>query len=138
MTSGRYIFLVTIYLIGYYLVEYHFKDDRSSAIHSHLFLLSISTFAFIYGIKYFENNKCTKNKLESKYLLSQSIFYTIIAVLSQYLYDFFIEKDCSFGFINYINNIQSIRYIPEAFFIAGIVLLLNQLSYIIYPKCEIN
>jgi hypothetical protein len=88
-------------------------------------------------IKYNDNNKCTKNKLSIRYLISQSIFYSIIALLSHNLFSFFIEKECMEQVNNLIISISKTTYILEALFIAGIVLYTNHLSYyLIYPKCE--
>ena len=136
MTSARYLILVVIYIIGYFYTDYHKNDEKITIFHVPLFILTFSTFIFFYVVKYLENKDCTKNKLESKYILSQSIFYSILAVLSQYLYDFFLEKECFNGLFAILKNKGPITYIPEAFFVAGIVLLTNQLSYIIYPKCQ--
>ena len=136
-----HLILVIIYIGGYYISKYYSQNENQEQsfnlfLQSPLFFLSFSTFIFFYVIKYYENQKCTKNKLESKYILSQSIFYSILAVLSQYLYDFFLEKDCIAGLLTIFKKIDSITYIPKAFFIAGIVLLSNQLNYFICPKCE--
>ena len=139
MTSARYLILVTIYILGHFFIKYHNNEgDQITFFHNPLFVLTFSTFIFFYIIKYLENQQCKKNKLETKYLLSQSIFYSILAVLSQYLYDFFLEKDCINGLLTIFKNIDSITYAPKAFFIAGIVLLINQFSYYFYPKCETN
>lgn len=139
MTSTRYLILVAIYIAGYYFTKYYNQDESNiSLLNSPLFILSFSTFIFFYIVKYYENQKCKKNKLESKYILSQSIFYSILAIISQYLYDFFLEKDCIDGLLTIFKKIDSITYIPKAFFIAGIVLLINQLNYFICPKCETN
>ena len=137
MTSLRYLILVAIYIIGYYFSKS--KDENSNKInilYSQLFVLVFSTFIFFYVIKYLENDKCKENKLPPKYILSQSVFYSIIAVISQYLYQFFLEKNCVDSVTSLVNNIATFTYIPEAFFVAGLVLLINQLSYIIYPKCQ--
>jgi hypothetical protein len=89
----------------------------------------------MYYVKSTENNKCTKNKLENKYIISQSTFYSILALFSNYLYKFLLEKECIEVINRTINNISEATYILEAFFVAGIVLLTNYLSYKFYPRC---
>ena len=135
MTSRRYIILSIIYIASYYIVMYHYDEDNHSIIHNPYIVLFLSTFIFIYVIKYQENKNCTKNKLENKYLLSQSLFYSLLALLSHNIYNFLIEKDCVSIINNTISNISNATYIFEGLFTAGIVLLVNQLSYKFYPKC---
>jgi len=135
MTSLRYIILSIIYIVGYYLIRYHHEDDRHAIYNNPQVVIFLSTFVFIYFIKYQENKKCTKNKLENRYLLSQSTFYSILALFTHYLYIFLIEKECIEIVNKTISSLSKATYIFEAFFIAGIVLLTNQLSYQIYPKC---
>ena len=65
------------------------------------------------------------------------MFYTIIAIVSQYIYKFFVDINCYDTITGVINNINDLSYIPESLFIAGFVLLINNLSlHIIYPKCN--
>lgn len=135
MTSRRYIILSIIYIASYYIVMYHYDEDNHSIIHNPYIVLFLSTFIFIYVIKYQENKNCTKNKLENKYLLSQSLFYSLLALLSHNIYNFLIEKECVSIINNTISNISNATYIFEGLFTAGIVLLVNQLSYKFYPKC---
>ena len=75
MTSLRYIILSLIYILEYYFVIHRNSDDDNSIYRNQYLVLFISTFIFIYIIKYQENSKCTVNKLDNKYLLSQSVFY---------------------------------------------------------------
>jgi hypothetical protein len=99
----------------------------------------VITFLFFVFIKFQENSECNSNnnKLPVKYIFSQSIAYTILAVFSQYIYKFFLEKDCIDTIASQINDINNITYIPEALFIAGFILLINNLSLVlIYPKCN--
>jgi len=87
-------------------------------------------------IKYIENNKCNPNKrLANKYIFNWSVLFGIISVISNYIYDMFLEKECV-NKIMLITDIPVIKYILEGLFIAGCVLLFNQLSYLIYYKCE--
>jgi len=88
-------------------------------------------------VKYNENKKCTKNKISTRYLISQSIVYSIIALLSHNLFTLFLEKECIKDVNNLLISISKTTYVFEALFIAGIVLYTNHLSYyLIYPKCE--
>jgi hypothetical protein len=136
MASIRYIILSLIYIIDYYLLIYK-KEDSNAIYHNPTFVFFISTFIFMFIIKYNDNKKCTKNKLSNRYLISQSIFYSIIAILSHNLFSLFLEKECMKDVHNIIINISNTTYILEALFIAGIVLYTNNLSYyLIYPKCE--
>ena len=149
MTSIRYLTLVIIYLVIHYFPVFYYDNSRPSLIYDQLyinqFLIGLSTFIFFYKIKEHES-KCeseSKNKSENlnglpeSYIFSQSLFYAIIAILSQYIYRFLLEANCSDIITSSINNINNISYIPEALFIAGFVLLTNNLSlYIIYPKCN--
>jgi hypothetical protein len=136
MTSLRYIILSLIYILEYYFVIHRNSDDDNSIYRNQYLVLFISTFIFIYIIKYQENSKCTVNKLDNKYLLSQSVFYSLIALMSHNIYKFLIEKECIGPINNTINDISKITYVLEALFVAGIVLFTNQLSYLIYPKCS--
>jgi hypothetical protein len=137
MASIRYIILSLIYIINYYIIIYKKEDENQSVYRNPTFVFFISTFIFMFIIKYNDNNKCTKNKLSIRYLISQSIFYSIIALLSHNLFSFFIEKECMEQVNNLIISISKTTYILEALFIAGIVLYTNHLSYyLIYPKCE--
>jgi hypothetical protein len=140
MTSQRYLTLVLIYLAGHYFSVINYDQSHPNLIHHPLFILSVSTFIFFYIMKEEENN-CNNNKntkgISSTFVISQSIFYTIIAILSQYIYKFFVEVNCFEIVVGTINNINDLSYIPEALFIAGFVLLINNLSLrIIYPKCN--
>jgi hypothetical protein len=114
----------------------HSKDDNNSFIHLPVVVIFLSTFIFIFFIKYSENEKCVKNKLPINYIFSQSTFYSIIALLTHYLYKYLIDKDCIKSIDDITHHISEISYIPEGLFTAGIVLLVNHLSYLIYPKCE--
>jgi hypothetical protein len=138
MTSIRFLILTSIYVIGHYFIKFHSKNQYAdkTIFEIPLFLFSLSTFIFFLVIKTNDNNKCTKNKLESKYIYSQSLFYTIIAILSQNLYQFFLEKECIGIISNTIQSIDKFTYILEALFVAGFVLLTNNISYLIYPKCN--
>ena len=131
MLSLRYVTLAIIYICEYYYITKNLDHYQDQVL---LLLLVLTTFIFIFVIKYIENEKCKSNKLLPKYLISQSIFYSIIAVISQYIYKLLLDQEC----VSVINTIFKYSYIPEAFFIAGFVLLLNQLSNTIYPKCEVN
>ena len=135
MTSLRYLILVSLYIGGHFFVELN-NDDK--IIHNPLFVLCIITFLFFVFIKFQENSECNNNsKLPVKYIFSQSIAYTILAVISQYIYKFFLEKDCIDTIASQINDFNNITYIPEALFIAGFILLINNLSLVlIYPKCN--
>jgi hypothetical protein len=139
MRSARYISLVTIYLIGHFISIIN-KDEttRPLLIHNQTFILGISTFIFFLIIKSDENNCSDETKkLPQSYIYSQAIFYSILAIFSQYIYKFFVEKNCLQILTITINNINDFTYIPEALFIAGFVLLTNNLSlYVIYPKCN--
>lgn len=135
MTSLRYIILATIYIINYYLLIHNHESDSYIIYHNPYIVLFLSTFIFMYYIKYQENNKCTKDKLEDRYLLSQSIFYSLLAIFSSELYKFILEKECIEIVNKTIISISNLTFVFEALFIAGIVLLTNQLSYHFYPKC---
>jgi hypothetical protein len=142
MISLRYLILVLIYISGHYFSIINYDDSHPKLIHNPLFIISVSTFIFFFIIKYKES-KCDNgddNKnlkgLPITYIFSQSLFYTIIAILSQYIYKFFVGVNCYDIITDVINNINDLSYIPEALFIAGFVLLINNLSlYVIYPKC---
>jgi uncharacterized membrane protein YqhA len=137
MASVRYIILSLIYIIDYYFIIYKKEEDSHAIYHNPIFVFFTSTFIFMFIIKYNENNKCTKNKLSIRYLISQSIVYSIVAILSHNLFSLFLEKECMKDINNIIINISNTTYILEALFIAGIVLYTNHLSYfLIYPKCE--
>lgn len=138
MTSIRYISLVIIYLVGYYFTTLAKEETNPKLIHNKTFILGISTFIFFLIIKYRENDCNDKTKeLPHSYIYTQTIFYTVLAIFSQYIYKFFIENECVEIISITINNINDFTYIPEALFIAGIVLLTNNLSsYLIYPKCN--
>jgi len=136
MTSRRYIILSTIYIICYYVMMYHSPNDNQEFYNNPYVVMFGSTFIFMYVIKYLENSKCTKNKLPNKYLISQSIFYSLLALFSHNIYVFFLEKECIVFLNKAMNNISNFTYIFEALFVAGIVLLTNQLSYLIYPRCS--
>jgi hypothetical protein len=138
MTSMRYITLVIIYLAGHYFSVQALDAENPKLIHNKTFILGLSTFIFFLILKYKENN-CNDNtkRLPVSYIYSQSIFYTILALLSQYIYKFFLNNDCMEIVSTTINDINDFTHIPEALFTAGIVLLTNNLSlYLIYPKCN--
>ena len=139
MTSIRYIFLALLYIGGHYFVKYNQNDPDAKRvlIHHPIFIVFFITFIFIYVFKYFENKKCKDKKLPQKYIVSQSVFYGLLALGSSYIYHIFIDKDCVDKVLTIFKKLESFTYIPEAFFIAGIVLLVNQISYLIYPKCEL-
>jgi len=115
---------------------YHSPNDNQEFYNNPYVVMFGSTFIFMYVIKYLENSKCTKNKLPNKYLISQSIFYSLLALFSHNIYVFFLEKECIVFLNKAMNNISNFTYIFEALFVAGIVLLTNQLSYLIYPRCS--
>jgi len=132
MISFRYLILSGIYISCHFISEfYRYRTE----IPLHPILLCLSTFTFFAVIKYNENYPCTQHKLPLNYIIKQSLFYAIIAFGSQYLYDFFLEKECIDSIANIFNSVDSFTYIPESLFIAGIVLLTNHLSVVIYPKC---
>ena len=81
MASVRYIILSLIYIIDYYFIIYKKEEDSHAIYHNPIFVFFTSTFIFMFIVKYNENNKCTKNKLSNRYLISQSIVYSIIALL---------------------------------------------------------
>jgi hypothetical protein len=138
MISIKYVILSIIYIIEYYFIQYHDNDKTSnySIFRNPHLILFVTTFIFFYVFKSYDNNKCTKNKLENKYIISQSILYGIIALSSHNLYKFFIEKECIHQINKFIIDLSNTTYIPEGLFVSGIVLLSNQLSYLIYPKCS--
>jgi hypothetical protein len=136
MTSLRYLILVSLYIGGHFFT---LLSDDNKIIHNPTFVLCIITFLFFLFVKFQENSECNtnNNKLPVKYIFSQSIAYTILAVFSQYIYKFFLEKDCIDTIASQINDFNNITYIPEALFIAGFILLINNLSLVlIYPKCN--
>jgi hypothetical protein len=139
MTSIRYIKLVIIYILGHFFSKIKYDAEYLNLLNNQLFVLGISTFIFFLFIKFKETNCNDKNKkgLPTKYIYTQSIFYTILAILSHYIYKFFLEQDCIDIIAQIFNSINDLTYIPESLFIAGFVLLINNLSlYIIYPKCN--
>lgn len=136
MTSIRYIILSLLYILGNYFIVAHSSDDNKSIIHMPTVVLFITTFLFMYYIKYSDNKKCMEQKLPDKYIFSQSIFYSIIALLSHYLYEYIMEKECIKTVDDIIHGLSNMTYIPEGLFVAGIVLLSNRIGYLIYPKCE--
>lgn len=135
MPSLRYIILSFIYIVGYYIISYHSEDDNHAIYHNPYIVLFGCTFIFMYYVKSTENNKCKVNKLENKYIISQSIFYSILALFSHNIYKFLLEKECIKMVNTTINNISEATYVLEGLFVAGIVLLTNYLSYQFYPKC---
>ena len=101
-----------------------------------MFMIFLITTLFMFIIKYIENNKCNPNKrLANKYIFNWSVLFGIVSVIANYLYDMFLEKECVNKII-LITDISIVKYILEGLFIAGCVLLFNQLSYLIYYKCE--
>ena len=143
MPSLRYLILVSLYIAGHFYIIYNKNKDVDSQfnkiIHNPTFVLCVLTFIFFLFTKFQENSQCDpKNtKLPTKYIFSQSIIYTILAVISQHIYKFFLEKDCIDTVAGSINDFNELTYIPEALFIAGFILLINNLSlYLIYPKCN--
>jgi hypothetical protein len=138
MTSVRFLILVGIYLGGHYFTKYHINDEHPSMLYNPLLVLSVSTFLFFIVIKFLETNCNQPRKgLPATYIFSQSVIYTALAIMSQYIYQFFLEKDCIDTIAGYINNFNEFTYIPEAVFIAGFVLLINNLSLnLIYPICN--
>ena len=137
MTSMRFITLSIIYLAGHYFSHLNRDDTHPKLIHDPTFILGVSTFIFFLVLK-FRDNDCQDEtkKLPSSYVYSQSFFYSGLAIFSQYIYKFFLEKDCIEIVQKTINDINDFTYIPEALFTAGIVLFTNNLSqYLIYPKC---
>lgn len=139
MTSIRYIILAILYIIAHYIIAYNEKDAEHNNIllHNPLFVLFLITFIFIYIIKYNENKNCRDKQLPQKYIFSQSIFYGLISICTHYLYNFVVDKECVDNVLTIFKQFQTYTYIPEAFFIAGVVLLLNQINYLFYPKCKL-
>ena len=140
MTSLRFLILVGIYLGGFYYSKYNKDDEHPSMIQNPLFILTVSTFLFFLVIKFLETNCKQPHKgLPATYIFSQSVIYTGLAIISQHIYRFFLEKDCIDTAAGYINNFNEFTYIPEAIFIAGFILLINNLSLnLIYPKCNLE
>jgi len=138
MASWRYIILSLMYIGGYYFTEEHNKTGEITGLtHTHLFIIASITFLFFFITKYLENRNYKQNKLPEKYILSQSIFYTLIAVICDtYIFNIFLDNNCNETVTNLFNSISKFTFIPKGLFIAGFVLLLNRLSYLIYPKCE--
>ena len=131
MTSLRYIFLTFIY---FYLMYMHYITD-DHYYQSNLMIFIVTTI-FMYIVKYLDNRKCDPNKkLKTKYIFNWSIFYGLISVVANYVYHVFLEKEC----VNKIilaNDTVIIHYMFEGFFIAGFVLLFNQISNLLYYNCE--
>ena len=99
-------------------------------------IIFIVTTIFMYIVKYLDNKKCDPNKkLKSRYIFNWSILYGIISVISNHIYHMFIEKNCVAN-VMLINHIKIIKPILEGFFIAGVVLLFNQISNLLYYNCE--
>lgn len=141
MTSFRYILLVTIYLAGHYFTKVNYDAEHPKLVNNPLFILSASTFLFFIIIKFQETNcsgeKNNKKGIPTSYIFSQAVLYTILAILSQYIYKFFLDQECIDTVAQTINDINDFSYIPEALFIAGFILLINNLSLsLIYPKCN--
>lgn len=135
MISFRYIILSLIYIIDYYFIIYRYADDDHSIYHSPYFVLFFSTFIFFLIVKFNDNNKCT-NKLSNKYIITQSALHSIIALFAHDIYRFFIEVECIHQINVIMQNISNATYIPEGLFVSGIVLLSNQMLYLLYPKCN--
>jgi hypothetical protein len=92
--------------------------------------LFISTVIFFYIIKLFEyESKKDINKIESKTRLFVSILFGILSLSIKYIYDIFINIDSIYTVLPFIKD----NYIPEALFISGGLLFLNQLMIMIYP-----
>ena len=131
MTSLRYIFLAFIYV---YLMYLHYITD-DHYYQSNIIIFIVTTI-FMYIVKYLDNQKCDQNKkLKLKYIFNWSIFYGIISVIANYIYDFFIQKECVTK-VMLVDHILILKYTLEAFFIAGFVLLFNQISNLLYYNCE--
>jgi uncharacterized membrane protein len=95
-----------------------------------MYSLFISTCIFFYIIKFVDNeNKQDKNKTETKTLISLSVIYGLLSLSIKYIYDIFINIDSITTFLPFINT----TYIPEAFFISGGLLFINQSIIMIYP-----
>ena len=93
--------------------------------------LFMSTVIFFYTIKLIENeNKRNANKTESKTQLFVSILFGILSLSIKYIYDIFVNIDSINTMLPFVKD----SYIPEAFFISGGLLFLNQLMIIIYPN----
>jgi len=128
MISLRYLTLSGIYVLTYFYSEWFY--------HPHPTVIFVTTFIFFAIFKYNENFNCTKNKLPMEYLIKHSIFFSLLAIASEYIYEIFLEQECLENIKNVFNSADSYTYVPKSFFIAGIVLLTNNnLSYLIYPKC---
>jgi hypothetical protein len=91
--------------------------------------LFISTVIFFYIIKLITNETKTNNKTESKTQVFISILYGILSLSIKYIYDIFINIDSISTVLPFIKD----NYVPEALFISGGLLFLNQLMIIIYP-----
>jgi hypothetical protein len=92
--------------------------------------LFLSTLIFFYIIKFIEYKDDPKvNNTDTKTRLLISILYGILSLSIKYVYDIFINIDS----INTIFSFLNTTYIPEALFISGGLLFLNQLMNIAYP-----
>jgi hypothetical protein len=113
------------------------KESKDQSLHRNPYVvLFLTTFIFFFITKSQENEKCTKNKLEVKHLISQSTFFSIVALFGHNIYEFFLEKQCIEQVNKFIIDVSKVTYIPEGLFVSGIVLLSNQISSSFYPKCS--
>jgi hypothetical protein len=125
MISFRYISFTIYYVfINLFIIK---LNELTLESMSALFL---STLIFFYIIKFIEYKDDPKvNNTDTKTRLLISILYGILSLSIKYVYDIFINIDS----INTIFSFLNTTYIPEALFISGGLLFLNQLMNIAYP-----
>ena len=124
MISKRYICFALYYL----LINFQITRLDELTIES-MFSLFTSTMIFFYILKFLENEKKSEddNKANTKTLISISIVYGLLSLSIKYIYYIF-----TYGINIFIRDVN-ISYIPEAFFISGGLLFINQLVIMIYP-----
>lgn len=125
MISFRYISFTIYYVfINLFIIK---LNELTLESMSALFL---STLIFFYIIKFIEYKDDPKvNNTDTKTRLLISILYGILSLSIKYVYDIFVNIDS----INTIFSVLNTTYIPEALFISGGLLFLNQLMNIAYP-----
>ena len=124
MISKRYICFALYYL----LINFQITRLDELTIES-MFSLFTSTMIFFYILKFLENEKKSEddNTANTKTLISISIVYGLLSLSIKYIYYIF-----TYGINIFIRDVN-ISYIPEAFFISGGLLFINQLVIMIYP-----
>ncbi len=132
MISVRFIFLSAIYFYLYYKEFFNDKYYYQSMIS----LFFVTSF-FMFLVKIYDNMTVCKNK-ETKFnfVIARSIFYGFISLAARAFYLFLIEPPCSQLLFNMFEKIEWFKYIPESMFIAGMVLLLNKSSELLFDKCD--